>query len=84
VWCAGREVQLTPCELRLFDILFQRAGALVSVNTLYDYVWHDEPAITGASNALAVYVRYLRRKLMGSQATVVETLRGKGYRVSRR
>jgi two-component system OmpR family response regulator len=84
VWCAGREVQLTPCELRLFDILFRRAGSPVSVDTLYDYVWHDAPDTTGASNALAVYVRYLRRKLMASRATVVETLRGRGYRLARR
>jgi DNA-binding response OmpR family regulator len=84
VWCAGREVQLTPCELRLFDILFRRAGSPVSVDTLYDYVWHDTPDTTGASNALAVYVRYLRRKLMASRATVVETLRGRGYRLAKR
>jgi len=84
VWCAGREVQLTPCELRLFDILFRRAGSPVSVDTLYDYVWHDTPDTTGASNALAVYVRYLRRKLTASRATGVETLRGRGYRVARR
>ena len=84
VWCAEHEVQLTPCELRLFDILFRRAGSPVSVDTLYDYVWHDTPDTTGASNALAVYVRYLRRKLMSSRATVVETLRGRGYRLARR
>jgi DNA-binding response OmpR family regulator len=84
VWCAGLEVQFTPCELRLFDILFRRAGSPVSVDTLYDYVWHDTPDTNGASNALAVYVRYLRRKLTASRATVVETLRGRGYRLAKR
>lgn len=82
VWCAGREVGLTPRELRLFDILFLRAGAPVSVDTLQDYVWHDDTA--PSSNSLAVYVGYLRRKLMGSRAAVLETLRGKGYRLSRK
>lgn len=82
VWCAGREVQLTPRELRLFDILFLRAGAPVSVDTLQDYVWHDDAA--PSSNSLAVYVGYLRRKLTGSRAAVLETLRGKGYRLSRK
>jgi two-component system OmpR family response regulator len=82
VWCAGREVQLTPRELRLFDILFLRAGAPVSAATLYDYVWHDEG--TRTSNSLAVYVGYLRRKLTGSRAAVLETLRGQGYRLSHR
>lgn len=82
VWCAGREVQLTPRELRLFDILFLRAGAPVSVETLYDYVWREEGS--HASNSLAVYVGYLRRKLTGSRVAVLETLRGKGYRLSQR
>jgi DNA-binding response OmpR family regulator len=82
VWCAGREVQLTPRELRLFDILFLRAGAPVSAETLYDYVWREEGA--HASNSLAVYVGYLRRKLTGSRVAVLETLRGQGYRLSRR
>ena len=82
VWCAGREVQLTPRELRLFDILFLRAGAPVSAETLYDYVWREEG--THTSNSLAVYVGYLRRKLTGSRVAVVETLRGQGYRLSQR
>jgi two-component system, OmpR family, response regulator len=82
VWCAGREVQLTPRELRLFDILFLRAGVPVSADTLYDYVWHDEG--TRTSNSLAVYVGYLRRKLTGSRVAVLETLRGQGYRLSQR
>jgi DNA-binding response OmpR family regulator len=80
VWCAGAEVTLTPRELRLFDILFLRAGAPVSVDTLQDYVWNDEGP--PESNALAVYVSYLRRKLRGSRQAVVETMRGIGYRLS--
>ena len=80
VWCAGAEVVLTPRELRLFDILFLRAGAPVTIDTLQDYVWHDEGP--PASNALAVYVSYLRRKLRGSRMAVVETMRGIGYRLT--
>jgi DNA-binding response OmpR family regulator len=82
VWCAGAEVTLTPRELRLFDILFLRAGAPVSLDTLQDYVWKDEGP--PASNALAVYVSYLRRKLRGSRLAVVETMRGVGYRLTRK
>lgn len=80
VWCAGEEVTLTPRELRLFDILFLRAGAPVSIDTLQDYVWPDE--LPEESNALAVYVSYLRRKLRGSKKAVVETMRGIGYRLA--
>ena len=82
VWCAGREVLFTPRELRLFDILFQRAGRPVSSDTLEDFVWSDSSPTT--SNALAVYIGYLRRKLKGSRASMLETLRGSGYRLARR
>ncbi|MEO5818023.1 MAG: response regulator transcription factor [Gemmatimonadaceae bacterium] len=82
VWCAGREVLFTPRELRLFDILFQRAGTPVSADTLQDFVWKDGPPTK--SNSLAVYIGYLRRKLKGSQISMLETLRGSGYRLARR
>jgi DNA-binding response OmpR family regulator len=82
VWVAGDEVTLTPRELRLFDILFLRAGSPVSLDTLQDYVWKDDGP--PASNALAVYVSYLRRKLRGSRLAVVETMRGIGYRLARK
>jgi DNA-binding response OmpR family regulator len=82
VWCAGKEVMLTPRELRLFDILFLRAGAPVSVDTLQDYVWKED--FPRESNALAVYVSYLRRKLSTSRQAVLESIRGVGYRLTRR
>ena len=82
VWCAGREVAFTPRELRLFDILFLRAGKPCSADTLQDYVWTD--GHTATSNSLAVNIGYLRRKLKGSQISMLETLRGNGYRLSQR
>jgi DNA-binding response OmpR family regulator len=82
VWCAGTEVMLTPRELRLFDILFLRAGAPVSVDTLQDYVWKDD--FPRESNALAVYVSYLRRKLSMSRLARLVSVRGVGYRLARR
>lgn len=82
VWCAGQEVLFTPRELRLFDILFLRAGNPVSADTLQDYVWNDGHAST--SNALAVYIGYIRKKLRGSRISMLETLRGSGYRLVRR
>ena len=82
VWCAGNEVVFTPRELRLFDILFRRAGRPVSQDTLESFVWNDSSPTT--SNSLAVYIGYLRRKLAGSRASMLETLRGSGYRLVRR
>ena len=81
VWCAGVEVSLTPRELRLFDILFVRAGSPIPLDTLQDYVWNDDTD-SPTSNALAVYVSYLRKKLAGSRAVKLETMRGVGYRLT--
>jgi DNA-binding response OmpR family regulator len=83
VWCAGVEVSLTPRELRLFDVLFCRAGSAVPLDTLQDHVWIDDGE-SPTSNALAVYVSYLRKKLTGSRMVTVETMRGVGYRLARR
>jgi two-component system, OmpR family, response regulator MtrA len=82
VWVAGKEVMLTPRELRLFDILFISAGAPVSVDTLQDYVWKED--FPRESNALAVYISYLRRKLRASRLATLESIRGVGYRLARR
>ena len=82
VWVAGKEVALTPRELRLFDILFLRAGAPVSIDTLQDYVWKED--FPPESNSLAVYVSYLRRKLSASRLAVLESIRGVGYQLTRK
>ena len=82
VWCAGSEVSLTPRELRLFDILFVRAGSAVPLAMLQEYVWNGE-GDSPTSNALAVYVSYLRKKLAASRAVKLETVRGVGYRLGR-
>lgn len=82
LWCAGREVALTKRERQVFDCLFMHADRPVSVHTLQDYVWREVPS--ARSNPVAVYVRCLRRKLTGSRAAVVSTLRGHGYQLTRR
>ena len=82
VWCAGVEVSMTPRELRLFDILFVRAGSPVPLDTLQSYVWNGD-SDSPTSNALAVYVSYLRKKLAASRVVKLETMRGVGYRLSK-
>lgn len=80
VWCAGQEVDLTPRELSMFDLLFLRAGLWVSADELRSHVWF--PGASLASNAVAVYIGYVRRKLRGSRQVQVETRRGTGYRLA--
>lgn len=80
VWCAGRDARLTGRELVVFQGLFARAGATVSRDTLIDFIWHGA-APKASANALEVYIGYLRRKLRGSRQVVIETMRGRGYRL---
>lgn len=77
VWCAGKPVSLTERELQLVQYLFLHAGHAVSPATLLACAWRVDPAI--ASNGLAVYIGYLRRKLSKSRLVELATVRGEGY-----
>ena len=74
----GARVALTPLEFGLFRHLRDREGRSVSRGELLHEVWHTD--FTGGSNVVDAVVRSLRRKL-GHEAVVVETVRGRGYRL---
>ncbi|GAA1167096.1 response regulator transcription factor [Ornithinimicrobium humiphilum] len=71
----GRPVELSAREFALARTLMEHAGQALSRDQLLDRVWGFE--VTGASNVVDVYVRYLRTKLGSSRIT---TVRGVGYR----
>ena len=81
VWCAGREVDMTPREQALLDCLFWYAPEPVGTQTLSDYVWGDEP-VSSRRALVEVYVGYLRRKLAASRSVMIRTVRGVGYQFS--
>jgi hypothetical protein len=74
----GARVALTPLEFGLLDHLREREGQAVARRELLAEVWGTEFA--GGSNVVDAVVRSLRRKL-GPAASVVETVRGCGYRL---
>ena len=74
----GVQVRLTPLEFGLFRHLCEREGRSVTRGELLHEVWHTD--FTGGSNVVDAVVRSLRHKL-GDEATVVETVRGSGYRL---
>lgn len=72
------EVQLTAREYNLLEYLALREGEVVSRQEIWDHVYnYYEDA---SSNAVDVYIGYLRKKL-GSEtgATYIQTRRGLGY-----
>jgi len=74
VFWQGREVELTPRELALLQLLLANPQRVLSRAQLQDKLYAFEQEID--SNALEVHVHHLRRKLHPS---VVRTVRGVGY-----
>lgn len=78
VWCAGREVSLTPHEYGVVDCLFWHTPTPVGVDTLADFVWGDE-ASTNRRGLVQVYISYVRKKLSASAKVAIRFSRGIGY-----
>lgn len=75
----GALVAVPPREFRLLALLLEQAGRVVPRETLLREVWGSADTET---NTLAVHVRRLRRRLgeTAGQPTVIESIRGVGYR----
>jgi DNA-binding response OmpR family regulator len=74
---AGREVTLTPLEFRLLAELVRHPDVVLSHEQILDLVWGDSRAVS--RDQVKLYVGYLRRKL-GPEGSLIETVRGFGYR----
>ncbi len=74
-WC-GAEVMLTGKEFDVLEALLMRRPRVVSRKQIEDvlYGWGDEIE----SNAIEVYVHFLRRKFTPG---LIVTVRGKGYQI---
>jgi DNA-binding response OmpR family regulator len=73
----GTLVPLTGMEYRVIEYLAHRRGAVVTktelLEHLYDFNWER------FSNVIEVYICGLRRKLDGSENSIIQTVRGHGY-----
>jgi len=76
---AGKIIALTAKEFALLEYLLMHKGECVLRSQLLADVW-QMPAETG-TNIVDVYVNYLRRKLDGEAGSLIETVRGMGYRL---
>jgi two-component system response regulator MprA len=73
-----RFVELTRTEYQLLELLMLNPRRVLSHSLIYDRVWGYD--FGPASNALRVYVGYLRRKLEDAGAReLIHTVRGVGY-----
>jgi two-component system, OmpR family, response regulator MprA len=70
--------ELTRTEYQLLELLMLNPRRVLSHSVIYDRVWGYD--FGPASNALRVYVGYLRRKLEEAGARdLIHTVRGVGY-----
>ena len=81
VTVATRPIDLTPREYALLELFLRHPGAVLSRTQILDRVWSYQ--YDGTSNVVETYVRYLRRKL-GAASTLIQTVRGIGYRLNDR
>jgi two-component system, OmpR family, response regulator MprA len=74
----GQAITLTRIEFGLLELLLRNAEQVLSYDVILDRVWgYDEAP---ASNALQVFVGFLRRKLEdGGRRRLVHNVRGVGY-----
>lgn len=75
------EIQLTGKQYHLFQYFIRHLNQILTKEQLYEGVWEEE-YIEG-DKTLMVHIRYLREKIEENPAkpTIIETIRGIGYRV---
>ncbi|MEO3972410.1 response regulator transcription factor [Streptomyces sp. CAU 1734] len=76
-WRGGRQLDLSPKEMAVLELLLSAQGAVVSAEELLEWAWDD--ATDPFTNTVKVTVSRLRRKL--GDPPVIETVPHVGYRV---
>jgi two-component system, OmpR family, phosphate regulon response regulator PhoB len=77
----GAELELTPTEYRLLVTLLERRGRVQSRQQLLESAWDIHARIE--TRTVDMHVQRLRAKL-GAHGSLIETVRGFGYRFSSR
>jgi two-component system response regulator MprA len=74
----GRAIELSRTEFSLLELFLARPRQVLSRSEIFERVWGYDFGAT--SNALGVYVGYLRRKTeAGGEPRLLQTVRGVGY-----
>jgi DNA-binding response OmpR family regulator len=78
---AGREVHLTPTELKLLLVIARRPGQVFTREMLLEQVW--DYTYLGDSRLVDVCVQRLRAKVEPdpTSPTLIQTVRGAGYKL---
>jgi DNA-binding response OmpR family regulator len=71
------QVNLTPREYRLLELLMRNAGRAISRDRILESVWGFDTQVN--ENTLEVFMRLLRVKVDTGQPKLIQTIRGFGY-----
>lgn len=72
------EIDLTPTEFSVLELLMRHAGQVVTRKMLCEHLWESD--WEGATNVVEVHINRLRGKLQsGSKEAFIQTVRGRGY-----
>ena len=77
----GERIPLTAKEHDLLSVLYRNAGRIVTIDTLCEAAWGDNPF--GYENSLMAHIRRIREKieLNPSKPVSLVTLKGLGYKL---
>jgi DNA-binding response OmpR family regulator len=79
-WRGQRKLDLTTKEYSMLEYFMRHPNVVLSRTMLEENIW--DYSFDGVSNIVDVYVRRLRRKLEeGGEPSIIETVRGAGYRL---
>jgi two-component system response regulator MprA len=74
----ARKIELSRTEFSLLELFLEHPRQVLTRSTLFERVWGYDFGAT--SNALGVYIGYLRRKTeAGGERRLLHTVRGIGY-----
>jgi two-component system response regulator MprA len=74
----GRRIELSRTEFSLLELFLEHPRQVLTRSMLFERVWGYDFGAT--SNALGVYIGYLRRKTeAGGERRLLHTVRGVGY-----
>lgn len=79
---AGRTIPLTAMEHNLLEVLARNAGKIVTLDSLCETLWGDNPF--GYENSLNAHVRRIREKIENDPSKPVSliTVKGLGYKLN--
>ncbi|MCK5883960.1 MAG: response regulator transcription factor [Bacteriovoracaceae bacterium] len=78
VWLEDEELSLTNSEYKILSLLFKNLRKVLSRRELVDYVQGEKVHVT--ERTIDTHVAAIRKKLKGA-SSVIETIRGVGYRI---